>query len=83
MWLMHRGQPRRPAPRIFWITWLAFLIADEVWGGQWGWWLFLHPQVARDIRTGLLTVCAVAVAGVVFMLAGMLLARRRRKRGGR
>lgn len=79
-WLMHRGRPRRPPPRVFWIIWIATLVASEVWGGDWGWWLFEHPQVARDIRTGLYTICAVGVAGVLFSAAGLFLGYRRRAR---
>ena len=78
-WLFRRGKPVRPAPRIVWILWLAALIATDVWGGDWGWWLFLHPQVAAGIRTGLYVTCGVAAAGLLFMLAGLLPGRWRKK----
>lgn len=74
-WLFRRGQPVRPAPRIFWIVWIAVLIASDVWGGDWGWWLFEHPQVAAGVRTGLYAVIVAAGAALLVMLAGTFLGR--------
>lgn len=78
-WLMHRGPARRPAPRVLWVTWLAILIANDIWAPKWGWWLFLHPGVAAGIRIGLMVAVAVAAAGTGFMGAVLLLKRRKKR----
>jgi hypothetical protein len=82
-WLMHRGKPVRPLPRIFWIAWLAFLIANDTLTPRFGWWLFLHPQIAGAIQIALLTSLAVLTAGCLFILAGMWLRWRKRSRSTR
>jgi hypothetical protein len=79
-WLMYRSPAKRPAPRIFWILWIAVIVANDAWGPKIGWWLFLHPQVAAGIRTGFLVMCAVAATGLLCVADGMLLGCWRRAR---
>ena len=78
MWLVRPVGPS--IRRIYWIAWIAAIIANDVWGGDWGWWLFNHPQVAAGIRTGLYVAAGAVAAGAVFVFTWAGISEHRRKK---